>query len=94
MGRNIWGFSPGPTQTKLFDLRLLEAGHFRLRRWRDCSRFYIFSETKALDSVVLTAKHMQIFFIFDLLLKIWHNPEIDLSIPYPFKYLQKFPVTL
>ena len=23
-----------------------------------------------------------------------HTPKIDLSIPYPFKYLQKYPVSL
>ena len=58
------------------------------------------SETKVLYNKGVTPKlkcvlilHLQIILPFLFEMTIWHIPQIDPSIPYLFKYLQKYPVS-
>ena len=56
----LWGFRPGPTQTRLCShRRWLEASNFGFRKKRDCT--IRVAKTKALISFVVTAKLICVF---------------------------------
>ena len=51
---NNLGFRPGPTQTRLYSRRWLEAGNFGFRKYKNCT--ICVAKTKALISFAVTAK--------------------------------------
>ena len=56
----LWGFRPGPTQTRLYShRRWLEALNFGFRKKRDCTIYVV--KTKALISFAVTAKLICLF---------------------------------